>query len=474
MHHNLRLSLGIAASVLLAAACGGGGTTGTPAATSKAVVTYGTITGFGSVIIDGVRYDTSRARFEVDNTGGRTQDDLNVGQRVTVVGREDDRGNHFADDVEYDAELNGSITAIDVQAGSLQALGQTIRTDAATVFFGVADLSALVVGDFIEVSGSRAADNSIVASYIEREAPESEVELHGLVAALDTAARTFSIGQQSVSYAGASISPAGFALANGSYVEVEGQVSNGVLVARKVESEDDFDDAANGTAAEIEGLIREVAADRSSIRIDSTLVRLSSSTVYSNGTANDLVTGIEVEVEGVIAADGVIDARKVELRNDRDDEDGELEGTISAIDSSNRTITVLGTVVRITDSTVFRDDRDENRSFTFANLVVGDYVELGLAEVDDVLVATKVERDASDGESSLEGNVDRFDSAARTLTVSGADVATSNASHRIDEREVTAAEFYAALSVGDEVEVKGSFVNGVLNATQIELESEDD
>jgi len=462
--------------MLLAAACGGGGgdTAATSGAASKAVVTYGTITGFGSVIIDGVRYDTSQARFKVDNTGGRTQNDLNVGQRVTVLGRKDDRGNHFAEDVEYDAELNGLISAIDVQAGTLQALGQTIRTDAATVFFGVAELSALTVGDFIEVSGSRAADNNIVASYIEREAPESEVELHGLITALDSAARTFSIGQQSVNYAGASISPAGFVLANGSYVEVEGQVSNGVLVARKVESEDDFDDASNGTEAEIEGLIREVAADRSSIRIDSTLARLSGSTVYSGGTVNDLVTGIEVEVEGVIAADGVIDARKVQLRNDRDDEDGELEGAISAIDSSNRTITVLGTIVRITDSTVFRDDRDENRNFTFASLVVGDYVELGLAEVDGVLVATKVERDPSDSESSLEGKVDRFDSAARTLTVSGANVATSNAAHRIDEREVTAEEFYAALSVGDEVEVEGSFVNGVLNAAEIELEIEDD
>ena len=45
----------------------------------------------------------------------------------------------------------------------------------------------------------------------------------------------------------APVSPAGFVVANGLYVEVEGQVTNGVLVARKVEREDDFDDATNGT-----------------------------------------------------------------------------------------------------------------------------------------------------------------------------------------------------------------------------------
>lgn len=475
MHYASRLYPALAAGLLLLSACGGGtSATGSAGSTvSKATATHGTVTGFGSVIVDGVRYDTSKARFKVDNVSGRTQDDLNVGQRVSIVGRKDDRGNYVADDVEYDAELNATITAIDTSAGIITALGQTIRIDAATVFFGVADLSALALGDFIEVSGSRVADGSIVASYVEREAPESEVELHGVVAELDATARTFTIGQQTVNYSGATLSPAGFVVANGLYVEVEGQVTNGILVARKVEREDDFDDASNGTEAEIEGLIREVATDRSSIRIDSTLVRLTASTVYSGGSNSDLVAGIKVEVKGVISADGIIDALKVEFVNDRDDEDGELEGAISAIDSTNRTITVLGTVVRITDSTVFRDDRDENRGFTFASLVVGDYVELGLSEVDGVLTATKIERDTSENDNELEGNVDRFDAGARTLTVSNVNIATGNAVHRIDEREVSAADFYAALRVGDEVEVQGRFVNGVFNATEIELKNND-
>ena len=502
----------IGASVVVVAACGGGsGSTGSSATPARtATVTRGTITGFGSVVINGVHFDTSRAAISVDGATGKAQDDLSVGQRVTIRGTVDDNGNHFATEVEYEAELHGLIESIDPVAGSFVALGQTIVVDTATLFNGVTDLSGLAVGNPVEVSGSRQADGSILASYVELEAARAEAELKGPVAALDATAKTFTIGTQVIDFSAATITPASLVLANGTEVEVHGSLNGTVLVATRIKQEHDFggngggDD--KGLGAELEGPVRNLAADGSSFTVDSTLVTVNASTTYRDGTAATLAEGVKVEVKGVIQADGSLLASRVEFKagghqsghggsgsnsgsngggsnsgsgsgGSSDDNGGgsvasggQLDGAISAIDSVAQTITVLGVKIAVADTTVYRDKRDGVRTFGFASLAVGDMIEVAVSEGAAGLTATRLERQKSNARSEVRGALDSFDGVNETLVIAGVAVDASAATYQINDARVSATDFYAALSVGNKVKAKGSDNGSGLTATEVELD----
>jgi hypothetical protein len=177
------LAAGTAATL---AACGGGGgggnttsstasttiptTTPTPAAPTGALTATGTVTGFGSVIVDGVKYDDSAATVKAEDDASSPRSvalsELKLGMQVEV--KADDAGK--AATVTISSEVFGRITAL--RADGFVVAGQTVKvsTDTAnpTVFEGVSGLSGLALNDFVEVHGKRDADGAIVASRIER------------------------------------------------------------------------------------------------------------------------------------------------------------------------------------------------------------------------------------------------------------------------------------------------------------------
>ncbi|MFZ4761036.1 MAG: DUF5666 domain-containing protein, partial [Burkholderiaceae bacterium] len=175
-----------AGTAVTLAACGGGGDTGsttpstTPSTTAPAsasstgaLIATGTITGFGSVIVDGVKYDDSAATVKVEDDASSprsvTLSELKLGMQVEV--KADDSGK--AGTVTISSEVYGRITAL--RADGFVVAGQTVKvsTDTATptVFEGVSGLSGLALNDFVEVHGKRDADGAIVASRIERKDP---------------------------------------------------------------------------------------------------------------------------------------------------------------------------------------------------------------------------------------------------------------------------------------------------------------
>ena len=179
------LNLGLLLMAIMAtAACGGGGGGGSsatatpppnqdpppaddpPPATGgidRGGVAVGPIDGFGSVIVNGIRFDTSDTQFSIDDGVGG-QDDLSVGQVVIVRGSIDDDGlNGTADSVEYDDAVEGPIDAgsIDLAAGTFSVLGQRVRVTTTTVFddsIQPQSLDGLAEGDVVEISGLPDAD----------------------------------------------------------------------------------------------------------------------------------------------------------------------------------------------------------------------------------------------------------------------------------------------------------------------------
>ncbi len=488
--------LSLASIVLLLASCGGGGGGGSepvlapppsnnPPPTSgidRGGVSRGVITGFGSIFVNGVRFDTSAAVFTIDDEAG-SESDLAVGKVVTVVGTIDDDGeNGSAEDVIFDDEVEGPIDSIDPAAGTLVVLGQTVIVDTDTVFDDSIvpnGLDGLSPGNVVEISGFVGADGSITATHVEL-TNDTEFELTGVVSALDAGAMTFGINGQVIDYSAAVLEdfPAG-EIADGMRVEAKGSGFGpaGELLASEVEFEDDDlpggDDGDDDFSFEIEGLItRFVSAE--DFDVAGQPVTTTASTIYENGSAADLAEGIKVEVEGSRDAAGVLVADKVSLRLAANIE---IEAPVDAVDSAAATLTVLGIVVAATDVTRFEDDSDaELPSFGLADVNPGDWVEIeAYTDAQDNLVANEIERDDADDEVRVEAPVES--AAQPDLVVLGLTIQTDGNTEfeDVNDTTISADDFFAQAAAGTPVQIKGTVIgDGVILATEVELETPDD
>ena len=476
----LRLCLAALAGCLLAA-CGGGGSAttagtasgGTAATVERAVVTSGVITGFGSVYVNGIHFETSGA--EISKDGLRTtQQNLRVGQVVHVKGRIDGSGHAVADSVRQDDDLEGPITSIDATAQTFVVLAHTVRVTTETSFdASLGNFAALAVGVQVEVSGLANSAGEIVATRIEKRATgATQLEVMGTVSALDTTAHTFKLGALVVDYSSATLRdfPA-TGIANDQTVEAKGNALNsaGALVATSVERRD-FDSSTGVFQREVEGLVTRFAS-ATDFDVAGRKVTTNSSTVYEGGTAADLALNVKVEAEGTFDAAGVLVAAKIQFKRGTGAGVAGIVDNVAA-DSSGLggTLTVLGVTITVDNNTRIEDKSDARiEMFRLANVQVGDYVEIRGTETAALkLTAARLERRRASTESWVRGTV--RDLASPNFTALGVPVTTTSAT-RFDELSSTA--FFTS-AAGRVVKVRGTENANQIAATRVEFEDNDD
>ena len=349
--------LGIAA-VLAACGGGGGGAGSPPPPAAQRSFTSGTITGFGSVIVNGVRFDDSGA--EVVDEDGRHlgRDDLKLGDQVEVESSQVDRagGHGVATRIRVGSEIVGPVEAIDLAAQRLTVLGQTVDVGARTVVDDqlAGGLAGLSVGTVLEVHARfDAARGVFEATRLESAGAPAAFKLRGIVSALDAPAQTFRIGAAAIDYASAtSVTPS---LADGSVVRVLLQTSrvDGHWVASSVQSGERAPDDQG--EAEVKGLVSAFTS-ATQFSVDGLAVDASKAT-FPDGQAG-IALGALVEVEGAIV-DGVLVATQVHLEDEQGEhergEDFELHGALSALDAANHRFSLRGLTVTFDEATAWRD-----------------------------------------------------------------------------------------------------------------------
>lgn len=455
--------------------CGGGGGDEQVAGidrTGSPTTSYGAVTTFGSVVVNGVRYDTSRAQFMIDGTAG-TQNDLAVGDVVLVKGTLDAGGTTgVATSVGFDNAVEGPISSIDVVAGTFVVLGQVVSVGLDTSFdasLAARSIADLVSGVTVEVSGFVQSDGSIRATRIESKLAGG-LELTGVVSNLDTAAHTFRINAQPVDYSAVvqlEDFPAG-GIANGQLVEVKGTaLLAGALRATRVEYEGGNFAGAAGEWREIEGFITRFGS-ASDFDVAGVRVTTSNSTVVQGA----LGLNAKVEVEGALNGSGVLVATKVEVRS------SSAVRIVALVDSVNpaaASFATLGITVKIDSRTRIEDKTSQQvRPFTLTSLVAGDYVEVRGSEspVAGEVLASLVERDEPDPDSELQGFVQTV-APPSTFAILGVQISTTGARFRdASGGTISAAQFYAALDTGDLVKVTGQEIGDrAIQAIEVELEN---
>lgn len=480
MHAPLRLITMSLVAVLLAG-CGGGGPL---AGIDRLGISSGPVTGFGSVVVNGVRYEVP-AGFEVSISGTPGgQADLQVGQQVTVRWQTNPNGtSRIAAGIEFNPDVGGPVTAgsQDAAAGTVVVLGQTVRVSAATSFGSDLDgFAGLTNGRAVTVSGLRDSTGAIRATRID---PRSTGALEVRGVATDVTAAILRIGNLQVDYGAASL-PAG-PPANGDLVQVRGTTVNllGRLVATVVAVQDDFGTLATGRDdAELEGLITAFTTPGAVFRVGGARVRVTAQTQFESGrSATDLANDVGVEVEGSVDANGVLVAREIDFKSfdaDGDGDDDELEGRVAGdvtarADAAVGTVLVAGVTVTVSAATRLEDKRDRQRPFRLADLDIGDFVSVrGRPGSGATLAAAILEREAASSTGRLRGPANAI--ALPGLTVLGVPVVTVAGSTQFrapDGTALTQAAFFAAIAPGTEVAV--TFQQGASPVTALVAEIED-
>lgn len=453
---------------LLLSGCGGGvGTNGTGAAPQSAGT--GTVTGFGSVIIDGVAYDDSQAQVISDAEAGEELSEVKLGQRVSVeYEAAEGAGKPLAKRISVQATLRGEVES--VEGTTLTLLGQTVQvnvdalTGPVTVLDGVATLSSLV-GQGVEIHAMEVTDGASrvwQATRIEAVGElndRSEVRVTGRVTALNAAdalTRRFMIGPLQVSIAPSAAASAG--LADGLLVRVLARWSDydaaaSTLSARRVLAvavpAKSVDPEATLT---LTGLVSDLDEATKTFELDGQKVGYASA-VFAPTTAT-LRNRRYVVVTASSQGGGVVQAKTVQVPQGL--ESTELHGTVMGFDAVAGRFQVRGTWVRFGDATTFED-------CGVAQWGNGAYVEVdGLVEASGTVLARKIYCE----EEQIGQVVERYGEVREVTPLQRQFVLrNTDRSGRIEDLTVhwsSSTYFRSPLTasgpaVGDRVEVEGRF-----------------
>lgn len=371
------------AGAALVAACGGGGDSGIGSSTYA----VGRISGFGSIIVNGVHYDDSRARVVDEDGQSRGRDDLKLGMVVELSASgfsSSGTPSATAQSIEMSSLLRGPVDSVGTD--TLGVLGQTVKLTATTVVDDslAGGLAGIERGDVLKVYGTLDSTTGVyTATRIESAAGTSNYRIRGVIASVDDTAKTITIGTAVIDVSGLAV-PAG-GLKAGDRVRLRLQTTPnaaGAWVATELRS--GALKVEDSDHAEVEGTISDFTS-ASTFSVDGLPVDATNA-VFEDGTSG-LALGARVEVEGTVV-NGVLVARKVELESEDDDRDEgfEIDGPITAANAEAKTFVVRGVTVRYAASVEFRDGNA-------ANLVVGARVEVkGMLSSDGTTVdATRIE-----------------------------------------------------------------------------------
>jgi len=474
-------SAAVLAMTLLLVSCGGGGSGNEVpgGGVSSPVVSSGTITGFGSVIVNEAEFafdDSTSTSVDggapVIGPGG--QNNLRLGMVVKVSGTSLDI-TRTAASIIYEDTLEGPVQAknqTDTIRGTLTVLGQTVEVDDTTKFDGGVTLTNVAVGHVIEVGGFVKGDGIIAASLIERKALSGgcalECEVKGTVKNHNDGSKTFQIGNLTVNYGAAIIGdmpvPNGNNW-NGLFVEAKGTLfdaGSSTLTATRVEPEG-FQ-APNGNQVELEGFVTSVAGLPGSFILGNSTVQLTGSTLYLGGIKDEIAVGQKLEVEGSISSN-VITAHKVKFKDAV-----RMESNVTSKPSgSSFTLQGLsGVTVVVTSQTEFKNVGD------LAGIPINSNVRVrGREGASNSVIATEVElRDTNpDNKVELQGVVQEV--VNPSVTILGVTINTLGLLlEDINDSPISPSGFFASITPTQSiVKVKGKLLGGVV-WEEAELESD--
>ncbi len=442
------------------------------------VAVVGPITGFGSVIVGGVHFNTDSATVTMDDEPG-TPLDLRIGMVVSVMGTIDsETGAATAGEIAFVDNAEGPISSIDHAVGTFIVLGQTVFVDELTIFENVA-FENLAAGNVVQVSGMwrNQALAQVQATHVYLVANQYQegmtMEVKGLIDELDIGNQRFRIGTQTCNYSAAALDLDGYDLANGLYVQASsaGPMDGEHMMLNHVQAREQdrnrYQLCITDCAFELVGYITLIVSD-TEFEVDGHPVRTTVDTVYVNGTAESLDLDVRVAVAGTLDDDGVLVAELIVFHLPSL---VEIKADVEAVNVENEFVTVLGIDVYTNEFTLLRDHTTAGPpGFGLHSLAIGDRVEIRAVLDAGTVVATRLERDYADDEVTLKGPVESIDppisiTQLGVLVLPDENTVFQNAAHV----EIDADEFFDLVELDSIVRTEGTYDGTSITASKMFL-----
>jgi hypothetical protein len=194
-----------------------------------------------------------------------------------------------------------------------------------------------------------------------------------------------------------------------------------------------------------------------------------------------LVNGLKVEVKGTFT-NGVLVLSANNAKPEREMEAHvRIQALVQAVDTTANTITLLGKTVKVTALTQLRDKAQDKRTFSLADLIKGDAVEVrAFEDTNGDIVAVRLERQKKTLDNViLQGPMETKDPATTSLTIIGITVQGGARTEWVlgdDNRQTDAATWFARTAVGTNVKARGIEGPGgtSLDVTLGQVEVDDD
>lgn len=407
-------------SILVLAACSDGGSqqpvSGNPpppppASTSTSVSSTGTITGFGSIIVNGERYEIDNGTVVSVNGETVTGDDgpLRLGMLVRVVATTQN-GAQSTERVDYEDDLRGPARDVtpdsdNPEIGTFKVVGQTVTIDVNTVLENA-------IGDNDANEGVDIRD----------------------------------------------LDPVNFPGSAPIVVAVSGYPTDSGFLATRIDrinaaAGDIGNPAIDGDEVRIKGFVDEVASDGSSFVINGATIFVEAGTIFEDGlTPDDSLLGVFVEVEADIDGAGNFIGDTISLGESDfgDPDEFEVEGVLQAVDTGADpdTFMINGATIETVDASAL--------SGLVGRLleIEGRFNDAGLLVIDEVEL---------DGENNLRtaDRIASIDTGAGNFTTRLGLVITPTTISRISDNTsddgtgLSPDEFLGRLLVDDYIEARG-------------------
>ncbi len=467
----------------LLAACGSEGVPSVSASGSGSgsgsASASGTVTGFGSVFVNGKKYETNNVTVKIDDESERScninpNDSCGIkkGMIVTVNGSFNG-SQHTAATVRQKDAVEGLVQSVAADGLSLVVMGQTVLVDNTTIIddnIPVKNIQNLVAGtDNVEVNGHVRPNGIIQATFIEKKVVGVTPEVRGFVNNHAAGSATFRIGTLTVNYSGADISDMPVPSGNnwdGHFVEVKGTnfaSATTTLIATKVELENQ----GIGTVIdefEVEGFVTQAGTPNGNVinfTIGTTPVRTTASTEFRGGTVDEIVVGAKLSAEGRFDGSTLI-AKHVKFH-----ESVRLEGDATVTGSTLTLAGLPGVTIAVNSQTELKDGKN---TITVSDLQ-GNHVRVrGRVTGSNTVVATRIQLRSSDNDVDLQGPVQSINGSVIVILGVSVDTSVINQFESVSGSSMNRAGFLAEIKVNSLVKVKGKLNGTTVIWDEAELE----
>lgn len=326
------LALLLAASGLLTA-CGGGGGGSASVSPSTGSLSSGTISGLGSIIVNGVRYETVGANvLDADDGSTAITTPLRIGMTVSVEqnGTDPVTLRPVAGKILVQSGIQGVARYV---GNSLTVAGLPVTTDTSTILLDanglVTNLAALNNLN-VEVYGLPQADGSYLATLVEAELGSHPVQVVGTVQSINTSAKTLVLGTSAspITIDYTSITPPS-GLVAGAVVVVKSSATttastysaNSLQIRSTTASTyTSYADNYSGTTGvanernELYGAVSDKALTYSGVNVTGCTFRIQGIQVQASSAAlcNSIANGTYVEAKGALS-NGVLNTTRIEF-----------------------------------------------------------------------------------------------------------------------------------------------------------------